>query len=145
MAIAMASLAVIAELLELPELAQYAAPGRPYDDRDVAKPIIEAKLGTDTTEHWLALLATRDIWCAKVQDFDDLMDDPQVAHNELIQTIHHPRAGDIRVIGMPMDFSETPGTIRLAPPLVGEHTDETLKSLGYDQATIDQYHAEEVV
>lgn len=145
MAIAMASLSVIADLLELPELKQYDEGLRPYDDRDTIKPIIQTKIGTNTTEYWLALLLTRDIWCAKVQDFDDLVDDPQVKNNELIQTLHHPRAGAVRVIGIPMRFSETPGTIRLAPPLVGEHTDEVLKSLGYTQPEINQLHAEEVV
>ncbi len=145
MAIAMAALSVLAELLDLPELKQYDAPGRPYDDRDIIKPMIDRVIATNTTEHWIELLATRDVWCAKVQDFGEVVDDPQVKHNELIQTVHHPRAGDIRVVGIPMRFSETPGTIRLAPPLVGEHTDEVLKSLGYEQEAIDGLRAEEVI
>ncbi len=73
------------------------------------------------------------------------MHDPQVAHNELIQTIHHPEAGDIRVIGVPIRFSETPGTIRLAPPRVGEHTDAILSDLGYTPEQIKTLRAEGVI
>jgi crotonobetainyl-CoA:carnitine CoA-transferase CaiB-like acyl-CoA transferase len=80
-----------------------------------------------------------------VQDFEDLMTDPQVAHNELIQTIHHPEAGDIRVIGIPMTFSATPGTIRLAPPRIGEHTGAILSELGYTPEQVDALRAEGVI
>jgi crotonobetainyl-CoA:carnitine CoA-transferase CaiB-like acyl-CoA transferase len=145
MAISMNSLTVLGELLDLPQLKDYDTQERAYRERDDIKRIIDARIITNTTEHWLQHFATRDIWCAKVQDFDDLLDDPQVKHNELIQTIHHPRAGDIRVVGIPMRFSETPGTIRLAPPLVGAHTDEVLRSLGYGQEDIDRLRAEEVI
>jgi crotonobetainyl-CoA:carnitine CoA-transferase CaiB-like acyl-CoA transferase len=99
----------------------------------------------ETTQHWLDLLATRDLWCAKVQDFEDVVNDPQVAHNELIQTVHHPKAGDVKVIGMPVKFSGTPGTIRLAPPLVGEHTDSVLAEAGFTNEQIAEFHAEGVV
>jgi crotonobetainyl-CoA:carnitine CoA-transferase CaiB-like acyl-CoA transferase len=145
MAISMNSLTVLGELLEMPELTAYDTPERAYSERDVIKPLIETKIITNTTEHWLDLFATRDMWCAKVQNFDDLLADPQVAHNELIQTVHHPKAGPIKVIGIPMKFSETPGTIRLAPPLVGEHNREILGELGYTASEIDQYEEEGVI
>lgn len=145
MAISMNSLTVMGELLDMPELAGYDTPERAYAERDVIKPLIETKIITQTTEYWLDLFATRDLWCAKVQDFEDLMVDPQVAHNELIQTVRHSKAGDIKVIGVPMKFSETPGTIRLAPPVVGEHNDEILDELGYSTADIDQFREEGVI
>ena len=75
----------------------------------------------------------------------DLMHDPQVAHNDLIQTVEHPELGPIKVIGMPVRFSETPGTIRLAPPLVGEHTNEVLRAAGYAPEQIETFHAEGVI
>lgn len=144
-AISMNSLTVLGELLELPQLEAYDAPDIAYERRDEIKLMIEARIRTNTAQHWLDLLATRDLWCARVQDFDDLMVDPQVAHNELIQIIEHPRAGKIKVIGIPIRFSETPGTIRLRPPLVGEHNEEILTELGYDSATIATYRSEGVI
>lgn len=145
MAISMNSLIVLGELLDLPQLADYDTEELAYDKRDELKPMIEKTIGTNTTEHWLDLLGSRDMWCAKVQDFDDLMNDPQVAHNELIQTIQHPIAGEVKVIGVPIQFSETPGTIRLNPPRVGEHNDEILASLGYSEERIAQFKAEGVI
>jgi crotonobetainyl-CoA:carnitine CoA-transferase CaiB-like acyl-CoA transferase len=145
MAISMNSLTVLGELLSMPQLAEFDTMERAYNERDVIKPMIEAKISTGTTEHWLELFATRDLWCAKVQNFDDLMTDPQVAHNELIQTIHHPKAGEVKVIGVPIRFSETPGTIRLAPPLVGEHNHQILSELGYGDAEIQRFEQEGVI
>jgi crotonobetainyl-CoA:carnitine CoA-transferase CaiB-like acyl-CoA transferase len=145
MALSMSSLAVVGAILDLPVLAEYDTPKLAYEHRDTLRPMIQARIVTNTTDHWLERLLTRDVWCAKVQDFEDLMDDPQVAHNELIQTIHHPEAGDIRVIGVPVKFSETPGTIRLAPPRVGEHTGAILSELGYTPEEISVLRAEGVI
>lgn len=145
MAISMNSLSVLGELLNLAELASYDTPEDAYAKRDEIKLLIQARMEDRTTAAWLEHFASRDIWCAQVQDFEDLMVDPQVAHNELIQTIDHPTAGPIKVIGMPVVFSETPGTIRLAPPTVGQHTDEVLSKLGYSAEKLHGLRNERVI
>ena len=145
MAISMNSLTLLGELLELPQLADFDTPELAYDKRDDIKPLIQKRIETETTAHWLELLATQDMWCAKVQDFEDLMTDPQVAHNELIQTVEHHEAGLIKVIGIPVKFSETPGSIRLDPPRVGQHNDEVLSELGYSRESIEALRAEAVI
>ncbi len=145
MALSISSLAVVGEVLELPALKEYDAPRLAYAHRDTIRPLIQDRLITQTTAYWLERLLARDVWCAEVQNFDDLLNDPQVAHNDLIQTIHHPDAGDIRVIGIPMKFSATPGTIRLAPPRVGEHNDALLSELGYSADQIDGFRREGVI
>ncbi len=145
MAISMNSLTVLGELIEMPQLADYDTEELAYEKRDELKPMIEERIRTNTTDHWLELLGTRDMWCAKVQDFDDLMVDPQVAHNELIQTVEHPIAGEVKVIGIPIKFSETPGTIRLNPPTVGQHNDEVLAELGYSDEQIATFRDEGVI
>ncbi len=145
MAIAMASLIVLAEVFNLPKLREFDTPRLAYERRDEIKPMIQEIMRQGRTAHWMEKLLARDVWCAEVQDFDDLLRDPQVAHNELIQTIQHPEAGEIRVVGVPVRFSETPGSIRLAPPRVGEHTDEVLSALGYSPAQLDALRAEGVI
>ena len=141
-ALAMGSLATLGELLDLPELAQYDTPERAWTERDEIYRIVAGRLSERATGAWVDLLATRDLWCAPVQTFDDLVEDPQVRHNDLIATVEHPSGGELRVVGIPIRFSETPGTIRLGPPAVGGHTDDVLASIGYDRASIDRLRAE---
>jgi crotonobetainyl-CoA:carnitine CoA-transferase CaiB-like acyl-CoA transferase len=135
-AIAMASLAVVGELIDAPELAQYDEGNRAYDDRDDVYRIVQERLIERSAKDWLDILATKDVWAAPVQTFDDLVDDPQVEHNRLLETVRHPSGGDLRVVGVPMRFSETPGEIRSGPPAVGAHTDEVLSESGFSDAEI---------
>ena len=145
-ALAMASLSVLAELLELPELAVFDDERAAYDHRDEIKPAIERRLEQRPTSEWLGILATRDVWCAPVQTFDDLVDDPQVANNDLLTSVPHPNGGaDVRVVGIPMRFSGTPGTIRSGPPAVGQHTDEILAELGFGDDEVSRLRTEGVV
>jgi crotonobetainyl-CoA:carnitine CoA-transferase CaiB-like acyl-CoA transferase len=145
LALAMGSLAVLGELLEEPRLAEYDDPRRAYDERDAVYAIVQERLATRTTTEWLDLLATKDIWCAPVQSFDELVDDPQVEHNDLLTTVQHPNGGDLRVVGVPMRFSRTPGSVRSGPPAVGQHTDEVLAAAGYSDEEIHAFHADGVV
>ena len=144
MAISMNALDVLGDLLGVP-LAEYASEEASYTHRDSVRLLIEGPVRGNTTEHWLELFATRDLWCAKVQDYDDLINDPQVAHNQLIQEVEHPTAGRIKVIGVPVGLSGTPGTIRLAPPTVGEHTDIVLGEFGYTPDEIAAFHTDGVI
>jgi crotonobetainyl-CoA:carnitine CoA-transferase CaiB-like acyl-CoA transferase len=145
MAIAMASLAVLGELLKTPALAEFDSPDRAYRDRDQVKQMIEPRLLERTTLEWLELFAARDVWCAPVQTFEDVVDDAQVAHDELITTVRHPDGRDLQVVGVPMRFSRTPGSIRFGPPAVGQHTDEVLRGLGYSEAEVGVLREEGVV
>jgi crotonobetainyl-CoA:carnitine CoA-transferase CaiB-like acyl-CoA transferase len=144
MAISMNPLDVLGDLIDV-DLNDYASDEASYMHRDKVRELVSARIKQNTTDHWLGLLGTKDLWCAKVQDFNDLINDPQVAHNDLIQEIDHPKAGRIKVIGVPVQFSGTPGTIRLAPPMVGEHTDAVLAEAGYSEAEIATFHAEGIV
>jgi crotonobetainyl-CoA:carnitine CoA-transferase CaiB-like acyl-CoA transferase len=145
-ALAMASLAVIGELLDLPELAKYDDERAAYDHRDEVKELVQGRLVERPTKEWLDVLAAKNVWCAAVQKFDDVVEDPQVAHNELLTTVPHPNdGGDVHVVGVPMRFSATPGTIRSGPPAVGQHTDEILRELGFDDGELRAMHDEGVV
>ena len=144
-AISMNPLPVVGEALGLPALRAFADEASAYRRRDEVRRILDDALKPRRSADVLAALSARDLWCARVQDFDDVLVDPQVAHNGMIQEIEHPRAGRIKVIGVPVVFSETPGSIRLAPPLVGEHSDAILGELGYDAARIAELRARGVV
>lgn len=145
MAIAMNPLSLLADLMDLPQLKEYDDPELAYARRDEIKPIIEARTREKTTAEWLEILAQGDVWCGPVQGFDALVDDPQVRENEMIVEVDHPKAGRLKLVGVPAKFSKTPGSIRLAPPLVGEHTDEILGEIGYSSEQIEELRRAGVV
>ncbi len=81
------------------------------------------------THEWVALMAEADVPCGPVHDVVAALADPQVVARESIARISHPTAGDIFLPGVSVHLSDTPGTIRLPPPLMGQDTDELLSSL----------------
>jgi crotonobetainyl-CoA:carnitine CoA-transferase CaiB-like acyl-CoA transferase len=63
----------------------------------------------------------------------------------MVVELEHPSAGTIRMTGIPVKFSETPGAVETPPPLLGEHTGEVLRGLGYSQAEIGALREKGVV
>ncbi|MEG2083682.1 MAG: CoA transferase, partial [Oscillospiraceae bacterium] len=128
-----------AQALEIPELPQLMPDKETMRrDRDKIYPVISSAIAKRTTDEWIEMFRAQGIWCAKVNDYNDVVNDPQVIHNGIIQEIDHPKAGKVRVIGSPIEFSETPCKITRRPPLLGEHNDEILGELGYTPEQISE-------
>jgi crotonobetainyl-CoA:carnitine CoA-transferase CaiB-like acyl-CoA transferase len=131
-AIAMAPMDELADTIDRPELREYDTPVATFESRDEIKHMVEAYTSSHTTEWLLDTLLAADIWAADVNDFDEMAADPQVQHNGILVDLEHPEEGSFTTVGMPANMSETPGEIRLAPPLPGQHTGEILADIGYD-------------
>lgn len=86
-----------------------------------------------TLKEWEEKLNKADVCWAPVMTFQETFDDPQVRHRQLLQELDHPVAGKIRVLGMPIKLSGTPGTLRSPAPAHGEQTQSILQDLGYSQ------------
>jgi crotonobetainyl-CoA:carnitine CoA-transferase CaiB-like acyl-CoA transferase len=99
-----------------------------------------------TTAQWLAAFHDVNVWAGEVYDYTKLCTDPHVIQRGLIATVDHPTIGPLRLTGIPIEMSETPPSIRLAPPLLGQHTDEVLSSwLNHDDSDLRDLHAEGVI
>ena len=86
-----------------------------------------------TREEVLARLEREDVLAAPVNEYPEVFADPQVLHNGMVIETEHEAVGPIRLVGMPVRLSDTPGTVRLPPPMVGEHNAPVLADLGYDE------------
>lgn len=115
-----------------------------YHRRDDIHRAIEARTREEATEPLLERLLEASLWVTKVEDYDDLPDNPQVQHNGMLVDVEHPNAGRITTTGIPATLSETPGEIRRDPPVLGEHTDEVLADIGYDDEEIASLKADDV-
>lgn len=65
-----------------------------------------------------------------VRAIPEVMNDPQIAARKMVETVTHPTIGEVRLLGIPFKFSDTPCTVRRHPPLLGEHTSEVLAEYG---------------
>ena len=98
------------------------------------------------TAAWVTLLIDAGVPCAPVQTIDQVFHAPQVIAREMVVEIPHPTAGTLRMAGLPVKFSGTPASIRLAPPLLGQHTAEVLRSwLRLDDSAIDDLKSKGVI
>jgi len=108
-------------------------------------PILGDIFKTQPIDHWMPLLREAVVPSAPIYGFDQVFDDPQIRHRGLIKEIPHPLAGSMRVVGNPLNFSETPLQYGRPPPLLGEHTAEVLREvLGIDDAELERLAAQKV-
>ena len=90
--------------------------------RDLLAPVMAGK----TTETWMEVLRAAGIPCGRVQSVDEVCANPQVHARGMIRELEHPKAGTVKVTGVPIKLSETPGEVSAPPPVLGEHTGEVL-------------------
>ncbi|WP_342234504.1 CaiB/BaiF CoA transferase family protein [Inquilinus sp. OTU3971] len=98
-----------------------------------------------TRDAWLAALAEADIPLGPVLSIEEAFADPHARHRAMLRSVEHPVEGEIPQIGFPVKYSDTPCAIRSAPPLLGQHTDEVLAAIGFDQAAIERLRREKVI
>lgn len=81
-------------------------------------------IAAGTIQQCVAALRAAHVPVSAVRGVAEVLNDPQVLEREMVQTKAHPTIGEVRLLGIPFKFSETPAGIRRHPPLLGEHTAE---------------------
>lgn len=100
---------------------------------------------TKPREYWLKCLEEKDVPCAPINNFAEVFEDPQVQHLDRLINIDHPEYGAFQLVKNGLNLRDTPLTLNLWPPKLGEHTDEALRTLGYGSEEIRDLRGKRVI
>jgi crotonobetainyl-CoA:carnitine CoA-transferase CaiB-like acyl-CoA transferase len=104
---------------------------------DVLRSRLTERFRTRTRREWIAALTEGGIPCGSVRDVAEVLNDPHLAARSMVEVVEHVTLGAVRVLGVPVKLSDTPGAVRTAPPTLGQHTDQILRvDLGMSDAEI---------
>ena len=116
-----------------------------YERRPELRAEIERTLETMTSAQVLEALEAAGVPAGPIYQVDEVFEDPQVRHLGIAEPVTHPKLGDIRLVGEPVALSRTPSRVETPTPEAGEHTDEILTELGYDETAIGRLRSKGVV
>jgi crotonobetainyl-CoA:carnitine CoA-transferase CaiB-like acyl-CoA transferase len=138
----------IVKVIGRPELnddARFRTNGDRMRNLSALTPLIAERLKSRPSADWIRDFEAAGVPVGPVNKIGDMLADPQVAARGMVVDLEHPRAGHTKAIGLPIHFSETPGAVTRAAPLLGQHTREVLEGLGYSAAEIEQLAADGAV
>ncbi|MEE9247921.1 MAG: CoA transferase, partial [Dehalococcoidia bacterium] len=108
--------------------------------------ILDEAFAKKTRDEWGEILNKTDIIWAPVQNYMEALADPQAVANEYVVEMDHPNVGKIKMLGLPLRFSETPGKVRSPAPELGQHNEEILtETLGYSWDEVTALREKQVI
>ncbi len=108
--------------------------------------MIEERLQAKTRDEWVEAFGAAGLPTGPINSVAAVFGDPQVLHRGMLHEVEHPTAGKVKMPGIPVKFSLTPGAITAPPPLLGQHTAEVLsRVLGLSAAEIAQLGQDGVI
>ncbi|WP_079524260.1 CaiB/BaiF CoA transferase family protein [Solibacillus isronensis] len=113
--------------------------------RDELETLIQERFLQMSSEEITGKLDRAGVPCGPIQTIDQVLKHPQVIAREMMIDIEHPNVPNLKVPAFPVKFSETKPQVRYAPPLLGEHSEEVLRSLGYSDEKIRELIENKVI
>jgi formyl-CoA transferase len=98
---------------------------------------LECALAARGTDAWVAALSEAGVPCGPIHDYGQVFEDEHTQARAMEVRLEHPVEGEIRALGIPVKLSDTPGSIRHAAPLLGQHTAEVLAQAGFTAEQIE--------
>ena len=133
-------------LADLPADPRFASNAARVANRKLVTDAIGPVLKMHPTAWWVKELEALQVGCGPINQLSDVFADPQVLAREAVIEMNHASGAKVKVIANPVRLSETPADYRLAPPLLGQHTDEILESwLGLDKTARAALRDQEII
>jgi formyl-CoA transferase/CoA:oxalate CoA-transferase len=114
-------------------------------NREELVALLDGLFATQPADVWIDKLKTTGIPVGPINTIAETLAHPQHRARNFIVELEHPVIGMVKSMGNPVRMSATPASYRLAPPTLGQHTDEILTDLGYSAATVTALHQQDVV
>ena len=109
-------------------------------------PILEATMRTRRKADWLKALEAAKVPCGAINNLAEVFADPHIQSRDMVTHWQHPHQSDLRLVSSPIKLSATPVRTDLPPPLLGQHTDEVLRSvLNYPDAKLSELKGNKVI
>lgn len=124
---------------------RYATFSDRVEHRDELDPVLDELFAERTTDEWMAILQEEDVPCTPVQDVETLVDDPHIETRDMVAEMEHPELGTFKSPANPVNFDSLETDEEGPPPRLGEHTDEVLADLGYDEAERERLQSDGVI
>ena len=124
----------LCEMLGKPEIVmdeKFSTNSGRVQNRTEIIPLLASIFKAASVSEWLAKLDEAEIPCGPIQNFEQVFSMPTVKEREMLVKMEHPTIGELPLVGSPLKMSDTPVEYRLHPPLMGEHTEDVLRELGY--------------
>ncbi len=130
----------LTDLVGRPELKsdeRFISNDRRMANRDALEMELTQTFRTRTTAAWLDHLESGGFPAGPILDVAEMHRDPQTIAREMVIRTSHPVAGEAGAIGLPVKFSDTPGGVQRPAPMLGQHTREVLREVGYDDEELE--------
>jgi crotonobetainyl-CoA:carnitine CoA-transferase CaiB-like acyl-CoA transferase len=115
------------------------------DNWDAVKRDLTQAFEKNTLVEWIKILDGKDTCVTPIQTLDKVFSDPHVLENAFVFEVEDETLGKHRQMGFPIKLSETPADYHGRAPFLGEHNQEILRSLGYDDTQINEMMQEKVI
>ncbi|HZM60996.1 MAG TPA: CaiB/BaiF CoA-transferase family protein [Vicinamibacterales bacterium] len=134
-----------AGLQQLPTDSRFATNPARVEHRIELAAQLEPVLTQHSRKHWIAVLTEAGVPCGEVREVAEALADAQLLARQMIESVDHATIGPMKVLGLPIKLSDTPGSVRTAPPTLGQHTSAVLTELGLNASEIDALRQQKVI
>lgn len=132
-----------------PELSvhkKYLTNQKRVENREELISFLTSVLKTKNNQHWINTFEGSSFPCGPINSIKETFDDPHIKEIGIVKTLSHPVAGEIRVVGPPVKYSEGGNAVELHPPTLGQHTDQVLtNTLHYSEEYISELRNEKII